>query len=106
MPRTRTRAGFSPGLDRTYVVSPNGLPSSSSTCGEFIKKGRLEKGLTQGKLACALGVGDQTVSNWERYETVPLRKRMGSWQGTCDSDPILIGEVGHCGEEELLYRPD
>ena len=38
---------------------------------ERIKKYRLENGLTQSGLARELGVAQETVSNWERGETLP-----------------------------------
>ena len=39
--------------------------------GAFIQTGRKEVGLTQAKLGERLGVSAQSVSNWERGETLP-----------------------------------
>ena len=73
-------------------MSSDGLPATPSTFGECIKKTRLAKGMTQGELACSLGVGDQTVSNWERYETVPLRNT-GKIERVCEVLGLDNGEM-------------
>lgn len=44
--------------------------------GDDIRRMREARGLTQAELAARLGVGQRTVGNWERGETVP-RNRIG-----------------------------
>lgn len=43
--------------------------------GTEIRRARERRGLTQQQLATAIGVGQRTIGNWERGETVP-RSRM------------------------------
>lgn len=56
----------------SFSVSRYGEPA---TFGDFIKKARLEKGLKQSELAAKISVDEMTVVNWERYSTIPTRKR-------------------------------
>jgi transcriptional regulator with XRE-family HTH domain len=44
--------------------------------GSEIRRLREARGLTQQELATAIGVGQRTVGNWERGETIP-KNRMG-----------------------------
>ena len=57
----------------SFSTSLIGLVRGPSTFGQYIKRARLEKGLTQKEVACALGLNEMTIVNWERYETVPRR---------------------------------
>lgn len=42
--------------------------------GDQIRAARERKGWTQAQLATAVGVGQRTVGNWERGETVPQNR--------------------------------
>lgn len=42
--------------------------------GEQIRAGRERRGWTQAQLAQRVGVGQRTVGNWERGETVPMNR--------------------------------
>lgn len=61
--------------------------------GTEIRRLREARGLTQQQLATAIGVGQRTVGNWERGETVP-QNRMGMLRaffevdGASTDDPI------------------
>ncbi|MBR5258258.1 MAG: helix-turn-helix transcriptional regulator [Clostridia bacterium] len=61
--------------------------------GQFIRQGRLDIGLTQEEMGDRLGVTAQSVSNWERGESLPdisilpdLAQTLG-----CSADDILSG---------------
>lgn len=63
--------------------------------GALIRKLRLEKGLTQARLAQMLGVGDKAVSKWERGEGCPdvsLLKELSSALGV-SLNGLLRGEL-------------
>jgi len=49
---------------------------ASSTFGEYIRAVRLKKGLRQKDVAAAIGVGEMTIVNWERYRTVRMRSQV------------------------------
>ena len=78
---------------KTLVLSLNtshcGEPA---TFGEFIRKARLEKVLTQKELACPVGIDEMTTVNWERYETVP-RRRHGVVRSSFDRQLALAASV-------------
>jgi len=52
------------------VLSFNTSRYPSSTFGEYIRKARLEKGLTQKDVAEAIGVDEMTIVRWERCVTM------------------------------------
>jgi len=60
--RTRTRASFNPGLERTYMVDGSFPTDCSTTLGEGIKTARLKKQLTQKELAEAVGIRSSLTS--------------------------------------------
>ena len=67
--------------------------------GAFIQTGRKEVGLTQAKLGERLGVSAQSVSNWERGETLPDVSLLPDLAVLlhCSVDAILTGGEGTCG---------
>ena len=44
--------------------------------GQFLRKLRLEKGLTQKQLAKKVGVNEMTVVGWEKNERIPLKRNL------------------------------
>ncbi len=69
--------------------------------GAFIHALRREQGLTQAELGERLGVSPQSVSNWERGETLPDVSLLPDLAGVlrCSVDAILMG-----GESCIGYR--
>ena len=68
-----------------------------------IRELREERGWTQLDLAYRLGVGPNTVSNWERGKTVPRvseLRRLAALFGVCSDDIILPGEEEEHGDAE------
>ncbi len=67
--------------------------------GAFIQTGRKEVGLTQAKLGERLGVSAQSVSNWERGETLPDVALLPDLAVLlhCSVDAILTGGEGTGG---------
>lgn len=55
-------------------------PRNPSTLGEYIRKWRMEQGISQVSLAEKLGVNEMTIVNWETRGMVPtiksLRKKL------------------------------
>ena len=67
--------------------------------GAYIQGGRKEVGLTQAKLGERLGVSAQSVSNWERGETLPEVSLLPDLAVMlhCSVDAILTGGRGTGG---------
>lgn len=72
------------------------LMKNTNFLAHFLKKKRVEYGLTQKKLAQALFVSDKTVSKWERGESLPSLAQIG--------DIIYILEIAD-SEFMSLIRP-
>jgi len=51
-----------------------GYPESPQTLGERLTKRRMDLGLSQARLATALGVDVDTLRNWERGRTHPAAR--------------------------------
>ena len=66
--------------------------------GQFIQSSRKELGLTQAEMAERLGVSPQSVSNWERGESIPDVSLLPdlACMLRCSVDSILSGGEG-CG---------
>ena len=69
-----------------------------SAIGQFIQSSRKELGLTQAEMAERLGVSPQSVSNWERGESIPDVSLLPdlACMLRCSVDSILSGGEG-CG---------
>lgn len=67
--------------------------------GQFIHEGRMQQNLTQAELGERLGVSPQSVSNWERGETLPDVALLPDLAGIlrCSVDAILLGGEGAIG---------
>jgi hypothetical protein len=65
-----------PNNDWTCLILPAMVACMNGMTGEQIRQERERRKLTQEQLAKAIGVGQRTIGNWERGETVPLN-RMG-----------------------------
>ena len=74
------------GFDPSYPRNPN-------TLGEYIRKWRKDKGLSQVSLASRLGVNETTIVNWEIKGMVPRFKNLRE---------KLIQEVEGAGEVSSL----
>ena len=68
------------------LSAPGAVPGSKRT-----PRNRSNHGIAKGDVGLPNGI-------------MLLRKRMTSWQRTCEGDPILVGEEGHCGKKALLDR--
>lgn len=72
--------------------------------GAEIRAAREARGWTQEQLAAQVGVGQRTVGNWERGETIPknragrLREVLGI-NGARPADPDVLGQAS---DVELL----
>ena len=55
---------------------PKGYPASVETLGLELRRWRMDRGMSQAKLARLLGVSKSTIENWELGETVPIRDRL------------------------------
>ena len=77
---------------------------AGDTFGAWIKKARLEKGLTQRTLAEAADVDEMTVVAWERYATAPLRHRT-KVERVCGVLGLALGALGQrfAWNRSLLY---
>ena len=70
---------FLPGPPSLYLLSKplNWLefdptyPTEPKTLGDYIRKYRMDKGISQVELAETLGVNDMTIVNWEKWKTKP-----------------------------------
>ena len=67
--------------------------------GQYIQSGRREAGMTQAQLGERLGVSAQSVSNWERGETLPDVSLLPDLACMlhCSVDAILSGGAGSGG---------
>ncbi len=67
--------------------------------GQFIYEGRKQQSLTQAELGERLGVSPQSVSNWERGESLPEISLLPDLAGIlrCSVDAILLGGDGSIG---------
>lgn len=67
--------------------------------GQFIQVGRKEAGMTQAEMGERLGVSAQSVSNWERGETLPDVSLLPDLACMlhCSVDAILTGGAGSGG---------
>lgn len=67
--------------------------------GAFIQRLRKERGLTQAEIAGRLSVSPQSVSNWERGETLPDIAVLPDLASVlhCSVDAILSGGAGRGG---------
>jgi transcriptional regulator with XRE-family HTH domain len=54
--------------------------------GDQIRARREARGWTQQQLAQEIGVGQRTVGNWERGETIP-KNRLGRLRAVLDDEP-------------------
>ena len=57
---------------------PKGYPVSVETLGLELRRWRMDRELSQVKLAGLLGVSKSTVENWELGETEPARERLSA----------------------------
>jgi transcriptional regulator with XRE-family HTH domain len=60
--------------------------------GDEIREARERRGWTQAQLATALGVGQRTVGNWERGETVP-KNRLGMLREVLLGSQPSVGDI-------------
>ena len=67
--------------------------------GQYIQSGRKELGMTQAELGERLNVSAQSVSNWERGETLPDVSILPDLAVIlhCSVDAILLGGAGNGG---------
>jgi transcriptional regulator with XRE-family HTH domain len=74
-----------------------------TTLGDHLRKARLDRGLRQDEVARELGVGYQTVSNWERnYSRVGPRllPKVVAFLGYDPRENFLPGGPGRDAREE------
>ena len=71
----------------------------TTTLGRFIRTRREELGLDQALLAGAVGVGQQTVSRWERGDGPPRRRHLGPLAGALKIDGAELHRLAG-------YHPD
>lgn len=76
---------------------------------KFVRFYRLRHGLSQARLAEALGVAQRTVSRWERGEDSPgiaqqKRLRDLGWQPHGSLLSLLAGSIAHCPAPRALTR--
>ena len=85
------------------VVTPGGqrryARQVTTTLGRFIRTRREELGLDQALLAGAVGVGQQTVSRWERGDGPPRRRHLGPLAGALKIDGAELHRLAG-------YQPD
>jgi DNA-binding XRE family transcriptional regulator len=65
---------FSKPLD--WLGCDPSYPTNPSTLGEYIRKWRMEQGISQASLAEKLGVNKMTIVNWEIKGMVPRIKNL------------------------------
>ena len=56
---------------RRQLSEPRRIPNASSYLGQNIRRLRIERKLSQSKLAEMLGISPQAVSKWERGNALP-----------------------------------
>ena len=71
----------------------------TTTLGRFIRTRREELGLDQALLAGAVGVGQQTVSRWERGDGPPRRRHLGALASALKIDGAELHRLAG-------YQPD
>jgi transcriptional regulator with XRE-family HTH domain len=77
--------------------------------GKLIRRHRLRHGLTQTRLAAALGVSQKTVSRWERGEDRPSLDQQRllrdlTWEPTAAMVRGLAASIVHCPAPRALSR--
>ena len=77
--------------------------------GRLIRRHRLRHGLTQMRLAGALGVSQKTVSRWERGEDSPSLDQQRllrdlTWEPTAPMLRGLVASIAHCPAPRALSR--
>ena len=86
--------------DRSTIIVEGGMNVHLKTneIGAFIQHMRKEQGMTQAEIAERLNVSAQSVSNWERGETLPDIAVLPDLAAVlrCSVDAILSGGAG-CG---------
>lgn len=102
--RRRTRAHSPRTRDGRRSDDPYALPAYgilihvSDDFGELLRAARVRLGWDQGQVARHLGVGQQTVSRWERGETCPAKGRAP------DIARVLCVEVQHVLDAMAVSR--
>lgn len=71
----------------------------TTTLGRFIRTRREELGLDQALLAAAVGVGQQTVSRWERGDGPPRRRHLSALADALKIDAAELHRLAG-------YQPD
>jgi DNA-binding transcriptional regulator YiaG len=51
-------------------------PRNPRTFGDYIRKWRMDKGISQASLAARLGVNEMTIVNWEIRGMVPAKRHI------------------------------
>lgn len=73
------------------------------TLGEDIRQARERAQMTQGQLAIAVGVGESTVSNWERGKVQTPKNRLARIREVLNMDQPRGGEtISIMGDEDSL----
>lgn len=79
-------------------------PDEARSLGRAIRSARLERGLTQLKLAIAIGIGSGQVSNWERGR-VPASRGRPTQPPTISRDQLTaIAAALDCPVESIADR--
>ena len=73
--------------------------------GRYIQSGRKDAGMTQAELGERLGVSAQSVSNWERGETLPDVSLLPDLSCIlhCSVDALLSGGTGNGGYRRNIH---
>jgi transcriptional regulator with XRE-family HTH domain len=88
---------------RLTAPKPTKLPTILNTLGDHIKKRRLELGLLQREVAEQIGVGTDTILNWEHNRTRPTLRYLPNVIAFLGYDPYQsIPKT--LGEKVLQYR--
>lgn len=113
-PSCLSRSGFGLGsCERERVVGVHGCTTelgaiglhwAAVTIGQEIKTARQRARLSQKTLAARLGVGTNTVSNWETGATEPT-KHLGALREILDMDPTSpVTDIRELADDELFRR--